>query len=84
MWNFYNLELYDLPVEFECADFEIDADSADISVAICVIGKSEQKCTLPHTRIANQKDLEKVVVLVLDFIHLFFGLYGLLLFVLFL
>ena len=57
----YNLKFNGFALKLNGADFEVDTDGADVTLGICVIGKSQQKATLAHARVANKKKLEKIV-----------------------
>lgn len=45
------------------ADLEVDTDGGDVALGVGVISESQQQTRLAHARIADQKQLEQVVVL---------------------
>jgi hypothetical protein len=58
-----DLELDLLAVELEVADLEVDADGGDVRVSVRVVGEAEKKARLADAGIADEKKLEKVIVL---------------------
>jgi hypothetical protein len=41
---------------------EVDADGRDVALCVCVVGEPEQQARLSDTRVADEKQLEQVVV----------------------
>jgi hypothetical protein len=41
---------------------KIHADGGDVALRICVIGKAEQQAGLADTRVADEEQLEEIVV----------------------
>lgn len=41
--------------------YEIHANCADITLCICVIGKSEQQAGLSNARVADQQQFEEII-----------------------
>mmetsp|Transcript_109832 Transcript_109832/g.289731 ORF Transcript_109832/g.289731 Transcript_109832/m.289731 type:complete len:255 (-) Transcript_109832:78-842(-) len=58
-----DLQLHRLAVEVQGADLEIHADGADVALGVRVIRKPQQQARLPHAGVADEQQLEQVVVL---------------------
>jgi hypothetical protein len=41
---------------------EVDADGGDVALCVCVVGEPEQQARLSDTRIADEEELEEVIV----------------------
>jgi hypothetical protein len=42
--------------------YEINANSGDVGLGVCVIGESQQKARLSNTGVSNKQELEEVIV----------------------
>lgn len=60
-----NLKLDDLAVKLEGADLKVDADGGDVRVAPRVVCETQQQTALADTTVADQKQLEQIVVVAL-------------------
>lgn len=57
-----DLHLNGLALDVEGANFEVDANGGDVRLSVRVINEAKQKAGLTDAGIANQKDLEEVIV----------------------
>lgn len=44
------------------APYEVDTNSRNVALSVCVVGKSQQQARLSHARVTNKEKLEKVIV----------------------
>jgi hypothetical protein len=42
--------------------YKVNADSGNVALSVGVVGKAEQQARLPHARVADEQELEEVVV----------------------
>jgi hypothetical protein len=45
---------------------EVDADSRDVALSVCVVGETEEQAGLSDTRVTDEQKLEEVVVSVVQ------------------
>jgi len=57
-----DLQLDRLAFQLDRADLEIDADRRDVRLGVRVVCKTQQKTRLTDARVADQQQLEQVVV----------------------
>jgi len=62
-----DLQLYRLPVKLYSSDFKVDTYCGNVGLSVCVVGKSQKQARLSHSRVSDEKKLEKVVI---------FGIHG--------
>jgi len=62
-----DLQLYRFPVQFNGANFEVDADGGDVRLRVSVVGEPEQQTGFAHPRVSDQQQFEKIIV---------FGIHG--------
>jgi len=53
----------DLPVEFDGSDFEVDPDGGDVALRVRVVGEAQQQAGFAHAAVADEKQLEQIIVL---------------------
>jgi hypothetical protein len=41
---------------------KVDADGGDVALRVCVVGETQQQAGLADTRVADEEELEEVVV----------------------
>merc|ERR1719326_1363726 len=62
-----NLQLDRLALQLDRADFEVDADGGDVALRVGVIGKAQQEARLADARVADEHELENVIVFLSHF-----------------
>jgi hypothetical protein len=55
------LKLDLLAAKLNGADLKVDANGGDVALGVGVVGKAEQQARLAHARVADEKQLEKIV-----------------------
>jgi len=58
-----NLEFDRLSLELNSANLEIDTDGRDVTFCVGIVRKAEEEARLSNARVTNEKEFEKVVVL---------------------
>mmetsp|Transcript_20605 Transcript_20605/g.53255 ORF Transcript_20605/g.53255 Transcript_20605/m.53255 type:complete len:308 (+) Transcript_20605:259-1182(+) len=58
-----DLQLDGLAIELNRANFEVHADRADVRLRVRVVSEAQQQARLAHATVANQHQLEDVVIL---------------------
>jgi len=57
-----NLQLDGLSLELHGADFEVNANGGDVALSVGIVGETEQEAGLANTGVADQQQLEEVIV----------------------
>ena len=60
-----DLQFHGLSLEVEGSDFEVDSDGREEALVENVIGESEQQGRFSDSRVANQQQIEEVIVVLL-------------------
>merc|ERR1719277_2024870 len=58
-----DLQLHGLAIQFEGADLEVHADGTYVALSVGVVCETEEQAGLADTRVANEEQLEEVVIL---------------------
>jgi len=58
-----DLQLDRLAVELDGADFKVDTNRADVALGVGVVREAQQQARLTDARVADEQQLEEVVVL---------------------
>lgn len=61
-----DLKFDSLVVEIESTDFEVNSDCGEETVREDVIGETEQKGGFTDGRVSNEKEFEKVIVVLIE------------------
>ena len=64
-----HLELDDLAVQLNGFDLEVHANGGDVRLLVSLVNVTQQEARLSHAAVADQQQLEQVIVLG---VHLFF------------
>lgn len=58
-----NLQFDTFAIHFNSSDFEIDANGCNVVAGKCIVGKSDQERAFSHSGIADDQELEKMIVI---------------------
>ena len=58
-----DLQLDSFPILLDGANLEVDSNCRNVAFCVCSVSKPQEQATFAHTRVPNEKKLEKVVIL---------------------